>query len=722
MSGLRHRDWHMIAEQRFRRRAVLDVVPQRFRGQPFIVLADRLTGQYLRLNARARLLWERLDGSRSMQELWRELAMLPGGYPPSQKELMDWTMQLSQAGLILSDHEIDPRFLAHRSGSRRDKALEGKAISPLALKIPLFDPSGFVRLVYPFVRPLFSIWGVGVLIGLFVAAVLAVILHSNQLFASADQSLLSQSGLWAMLIAYPLMKALHELGHAVVLYHYGEEVREAGVMLLIFFPVPYVDASASAAIPSHSARMLVGAAGMIVELAVAAVALLLWFQAEPGLLQAILYSFIVMGTISTLAFNGNPLLKFDAYYVLADWLQMPNLAQRAGAFLQDRFLAALLGLRRQEVAEPDEAPILLAYGIGSVTYRLLLAFVIVAIVAQLFFVVGMVLAVWSVTMSVIWPLMKMAKKGRDMARAENARRRVSLRLGLVVTVVAGPLFWLPLPFSAQGEGQIIALPSAEMRAGASGFVPSDLVVVSALGESEMQNQVLDDGGMVTVGAQVLQLENRDQATRIAATRHALKDIESQLAAPGMTVANRRVALARKNTLESSLGQLLELDAALAQLAPQTGVLNWVGGRPPAPGFYIERGTLIARVAAEGHLEAVISVPSYYAGELPLDGAPVELRLADGRLIQGEIARRRALDQGDQVPEALLARYGGTVAEDSQKPGTALAPVLAVWIRLAPDQQLALGQRVQARIALTSRSLGAQLMFQIDRIFLRVTRF
>ena len=139
--------------------------------------------------------------------------------------------------------------------------------------------------------------------GLFAAGVAGIARFMAGLPGAAPPWPEGPFGLLTMVLTYPVMKAIHETGHGVVLHHFGGDTRECGVMLLLFFPVPYVDASATNAVPAPAARMLVGAAGILAELACASVALLLWLMIEPGPEQAILYSFMVMGAISTLAWR-----------------------------------------------------------------------------------------------------------------------------------------------------------------------------------------------------------------------------------------------------------------------------------------------------------------------------------------------------------------------------------------------------------------------------------
>ena len=158
MSVLRHPDWHLFAEQRFRRRKAVSTFRQSFRGEPYIILGDRLTGQHVRLAAQAQELWRRLDGKSSAQEIWDDLIQRPAS-APTQAELVEWLLQMVQSGLVLSDHELDPRHLTERSVKRRSGIIEQRAASPLAVKIRLFDPDPLVRATWPVVR--FCLPGLG---------------------------------------------------------------------------------------------------------------------------------------------------------------------------------------------------------------------------------------------------------------------------------------------------------------------------------------------------------------------------------------------------------------------------------------------------------------------------------------------------------------------------------------------------------------------------------
>src|SRR6185503_10544121 len=185
----------------------------------------------------------------------------------------------------------------------------------------------------PAVAPFWSWWGGLVWLAVVAPAAVHLAVHWTDFSHGVLDRLLTPQNLGMMWLLFPLIKTLHELGHATATKAFGREVHDLGVMLLVVTPVPYVDASAAWAFPGKWRRIAVGAAGMAVELVLASLALYVWLAVEPGLVRALAFHVIVIAGISTLVFNANPLLRYDGYYILADLLEIPNLRARANRYL-----------------------------------------------------------------------------------------------------------------------------------------------------------------------------------------------------------------------------------------------------------------------------------------------------------------------------------------------------------------------------------------------------
>ena len=156
--------------------------------------------------------------------------------------------------------------------------------------------------------------------------------HWPELSENLADRVLAVENLLVMWLCFPVVKFLHELGHAYAVKNGGGEVHEMGIMLLVFTPVPYVDASAASGFRSKWRRALVGAAGMLTEILIAAVFIVVWVAAEPGWLRAIAFNVGLSAGVSTVIFNANPLLRFDGYYILSDLIEVPNLGARGNQY------------------------------------------------------------------------------------------------------------------------------------------------------------------------------------------------------------------------------------------------------------------------------------------------------------------------------------------------------------------------------------------------------
>ena len=191
-----------------------------------------------------------------------------------------------------------------------------------------------------------------------------------------------------------------------------------GVMFLAFIPCPYVDASAAAAFRNTWHRIMVGAAGMLVELFLASLALFVWLNVEPGMVRTAMYDVMVLAGISTVLFNGNPLLRYDGYYMFADYLEIPNLWARSQAYL--RYLWERYAFGRQEAASesatPSERGWFVCYGITALVYRLVVCVAVAMFMAEHFFFVGAVFAVAGLVAGGATPLVRLL----DLSQYESA--------------------------------------------------------------------------------------------------------------------------------------------------------------------------------------------------------------------------------------------------------------------------------------------------------------
>ena len=282
-----------------------------------------------------------MDGEHTLDSLWSDAAITLGEQAPSQDQVIQLLGQLHGNDLIAGDVPPDARDLFERQGQANRSKLLQWLMNPLALRVPLVDPNAFLTTTLPFVRPLFGPIGGLLWLATVLPALVLAARYWPELTDNIGDRVLPPGNLLLIALIYPVIKLLHELGHGYTTRAHGGEVHELGVMLLVMLPMPYVEVSASAGFRSKWVRCFVGAAGIMVELFIAALALYVWVLVEPGLVRAFAFNVMLTASVSSVLFNGNPLLRYDGYYVLSDAIEVPNLAQRGKqywSYLMRRYL------------------------------------------------------------------------------------------------------------------------------------------------------------------------------------------------------------------------------------------------------------------------------------------------------------------------------------------------------------------------------------------------
>ena len=274
--------WYRVAALRPRLLARARLHRHRYRGELWYLLQDPASGKVHRFTPAARLILAAMDGRRTVHDLWQLAQRRLGDDAPTQDEILQLLGQLHGADLLQTDVPPDALEVFQR-GERETRAKSRRAwANPMAVRIPVFDPGVFLdRLAKWWPR----LWGVpGAVLWLLVVVPALVLLPQRwpELTHNLSDRVLEADNLLLLGLVFPLIKALHELGHATATRAGGGEVHDMGLMLLVLMPVPYVDASAATVLRSRWSRALVGAAGMLVELFVAALAFYLWMSVEPG--------------------------------------------------------------------------------------------------------------------------------------------------------------------------------------------------------------------------------------------------------------------------------------------------------------------------------------------------------------------------------------------------------------------------------------------------------
>jgi putative peptide zinc metalloprotease protein len=694
-------DWHLVAELKFSLLSNAKIARQVNRGEVEYIVQNQLDGQVFRLSEYAYPIVAMLDGKRSVNEIWHAIVQKLGDMVPTQQELISLLSSLYKAGLIRSEAYPNIEVQQEESEKKQRKMLLAKLKFPLAIKVPLYDPDRFLNRTKGITRFVFHPLSIFLYVTLLLVAGLQFWINIESFGQVSADSLLALENVLLMALIYPIVKIIHEFGHAYCVKHWGGEVHEMGVMFLVFFPVPYVDASASAVFPNKYARMLVGAAGILVELGITALAILVWISAEPSIIKALAYNVIVLCGISTLVFNGNPLLRFDAYYVLSDWWEEPNLGKVANsqcAYLAKKYL---LKIQTQSgvIRTPWQNTKLVVYAVASYIYRIFVMLLIAVYVASGYFLLGVAVAIMSIYFGFVKPLYTfISSPFKDSELSQYPWRAKGSMFGLILLALI-VLFALPLPQSHTVEGIVVAQEDAYIRAPLSGHIEYRLKTAQQVDSGELlvklEPQALND--LSARLTEQLNVATQQESINILDPIEKEKAYQNRVwKEERLTYINSQIALSEMTSNNSGY---------------------WIPETQHALGQYIGQGTTLGYVLKPENM-AIVALVAEENIEL-FDGQSVEvLRTAEGSFYPSTIVYESI--QGSRIITypRLTVDGGGQIAarQDAQERLVSVRPYVTYEIKL-PFATNHLHERVQIQFTLQSEPVAYRIYRSVRRTFL-----
>lgn len=548
--------------------------------------------------------------------------------PPSQIEVIHLISQLHNADIISSDTQPNYIEVDRRAREEKRKTIIGYFKNPLSLRIPLFDPNNLLNKLSPVERILFSKLGGIVWVSLLISALVAAFLARSELEAPGVEALISSVNLIYVSLSYIFVKLLHEIGHGLAIKRWGGEVREVGVMLLIFFPVPYVDASQATFFERKYQRMVVSGAGVMVETAIASVAFLVWINAEPGPISTFSYNLFLIGGISTLLFNGNPLLRFDGYFVFSDMFELPNLAQRANQYFLYTVQKYVLGNKdaQRPVASVGEEPWLFTYSIAAFIYRLFVMVFISIYVATVVPLIGVAIVAWSIYMTFLSPILKglrflLLNPSLDVVRSKSLLRVIGVLVFLAIA-----LFYAPLPYTTVADGVLEGDEDAIIRVAEPGVV---------------QRILVSNGSHVEAGDPIIQLEDPLLEREIALAKAELREAQLHRDLAALEEATARSAWSQQvDYLSSRLRDFEQRRLALSVRAPMSGTL-----------IVPEERTLVGRLLGQGETVGFVQFEMPLIWHTAIPAARSELVDTDLQ----SVSLRPYIDIESELPAKVIFR-------------------------------------------------------------------
>ena len=443
---------------------------------------------------------------------------------------------------------------------------------------------------------------------------------------------------------------------------------------MAFMPIPYVNASASASFPDKHRRIVVGAAGIMVEMFLAAFALFIWLRVETGIISAIAYNVMIIGGVSTLLFNGNPLLKFDGYYILSDLIDMPNLAKRASSYYGYLNKRYLFGIKDMEspVDDTGERRWLTFYGAGAFCYRLIIIFTILMFVASKFFFFGVLFAIWAGISQIFLPIVKQAILLYKDPRIQQQKRRAITTIASTVLAFIVFLFVLPFPYQKTEEGVIWLPENARIRAGSEGFI---------------QELLVKPDSMVTAGSPIIQTSDPLLKTKIKLLKSEYRELNARYYA--VRKSDRVEAQIIREQIDNAKAKLKDAQQRISVLTITTPVSGkiFIPEATDLPGRFLKQGDIVAYILDFSAPTVRVAIPQSDIGLIREHTQDVSVKITDSLFETYTATIKREVPTGSmQLPSSVLGTTGGgqiSVNQSDKSGNTALEQIFQLDLAL-PD--------------------------------------
>ena len=540
-----------------REEIALNPGPAALDGSPTWTLHDPARNQFYRVDWRSFEIlsrWDAGDAAKLIERLRRETPL-----DADVEDIQDVARFLSASSLIVNHSPEGTRVLLAKAAAAKQHWASWLFKNYLFLRVPLVRPDRWLGRVYPRIAWVYTAGFRGAMIAL---ALLAIYLVARQWdeFTRTFNYLFSIEGAVYFALALTAMKVVHELGHAFTAKRYGCRVPRMGVAMLVMWPVLYTDVTESWKLPSRRQRLAIGVAGVSAEMICAVFATLAWSFLADGPLRSAAYIIATSTWVSTLLINLSPFMRFDGYFVLSDWLEMPNLHARAFAVTRWWLREMLFGLNEPppEDFSPGRRRFLIVFSFATWIYRVAI-FAGIALIVYHFAVkaLGIAMGVAEIGYFLVRPVWMEA---RALWRLRG-RLRFGPRPMATLAAVAGIVLLLLLPWRTAVDAPSL-LKSAQV---ASVFAPDYGARIVSL---QARN-----GRAVAKGAVLVVFASPDLAHKLGQAKSDLTLIEWQLSVQGVSPelqARSRVAAHEYEAALATYRGLANETAKLEIAAPVAG--------------------------------------------------------------------------------------------------------------------------------------------------------
>lgn len=684
-------------------RGELEISRHTFRAGPGYVVRDPITFASHRFDAEDYMVLNAIRGDGTLGQVFERLVGSGQLEQEDEESFYAFVLDLHQRSL-LSLPINDADTLYQRYERRRRAEHIGRVMGIFFMKVPLMNPNQFLARTLPLFRWLFT--GPGLCLWfLLVAAAGAVVVSRSGDLSSPVLAMLEGNNVFMLVAALIGLKIVHEFGHAYACRAFGGYVPEMGVFLVLFTPLAYVDATDSWGFSKSHRRAIVTLGGVYFESIVGAIAVFVWALTEPSTLNTLAYQVMILSTVTTALFNLNPLLRYDAYYLVSDLSGIPNLRTRCQEAVAAMFKRFCFGVRTNTDGDPIEpSPALVLFGLAQMGYRGIVMITISTVLVMKFGGAGIVLAIVLNGLTLVKGMVTIIKYVASSAEVAEVRFRAATITAGAFAILATGICMLPVPHKVDTNGVVTFERVAAVRAPAPGVLVD----------------LPDDVGRPHKPGDVLAvIENHDLESRFEG-----------LEADAETGAGR-VTLAAADSPGEALVELAKMSRIVSE-RDQAGVdLESLRILAPEPGrvldrFVTQRGVRVNRgdpilVYGSGEVEAVLHVRA-------VDFESVRLQIGDEVVcrspaypdcdITGIVTRIGGVAAREVEPRIARAAPHGLVPIDSNT-GAVIDAFFEIQLSLPAGDSAYVGSHLKAKLPAKPITLAHMLERRIKRFLNRV---
>ncbi len=706
-----------------------------FRGEKYRAIKDPLALKYYHLQPEQFLVLDSLDGLSSLEEIRNLVQKQFPMHHVTTSDIQLLILDLHRKGLVQSMRTGQATVLQSSSKKNRWNRFKQAILNPFFIKFPGWNPARLLEKLNVWLGWIFT-WPAAMVACLIVIGSwvqLGIRYEDLRHKIPAFEQYFGWPNTVYLWLTIGVTKLIHELGHGIACRRFGCRCHSIGIALLVFSPTMFCDATDSWMLQNKWKRIAIAAAGMYVEVVLSAIAIFLWSILQPGLLENLCLNVFFVSALSTVIFNANPLIKFDGYYILSDFLEIPNLREKSRTTIQQAFGWAF-GLKLpKNPFLPKSGQLrfgfyamaatlygwIIMFSIGVGMYEMLKPFRLESI--------GASLGVFVVATSLFGIGSNLLKTIRS-ARNERIRQRRFLTTSLLLAFGLLGVVLLPFPLHIRAP---FVLESRGMR------------TASAIQPGMVKRLMVAVGDTVRKGDALAILENEEIEDRVRDLRVELMMAQAKLKVHGLLQENDEYAVSedavRRIEIElqewtNVLNEFVILApcdgtvlASPRQISPKREILldqlsKWIGN-PLSPfneGAFLESGTQFCEIAQDNAFDAVLLVDQHDRVDM-LIGQKVRLlcesfphEILDGQVV--EISQRHL----EYAPRSLSNKLGGDLATITDAKGRERLNSNVYQIRIAIAQThlpFKLAMRGHAKLLIVERSAGQWIWRFVRQTFL-----